>query len=134
MKKIFLTLITLAVVTSSVVIPSMSYAAGAASKADTCQGVAIISGNTNGSCDTLKSSGSSIDGILSLVLNLFSAIVGFIAVIFIIINGLKYVTSGGSSEKTNDAKNAIIYALIGLVIVALSQIIVKFVLHKASAL
>jgi Type IV secretion system pilin len=54
------------------------------------------------------------------------------AVIAIIISGLRYVTSAGDSNSINGAKNTILYAVIGLVIVAMAQIIVKFVLGKAT--
>jgi ABC-type Fe3+ transport system permease subunit len=109
--------------------PNLVYASNTASKSDACQGVSIISGNS--SCDSLKSSQSSLSSILGLVLNLLSVIVGLVAVIMIIIGGLKYVTSSGNSERTNEAKNTILYAIIGLVIVAIAQIIVRFVIHKA---
>ena len=52
----------------------------------------------------------------------------------IIIGGVKYVTSGGSSEKTTSAKDTILFAIVGLIVVALAQIIVKFVLHKTKNL
>lgn len=123
--------ITMALLVSAL-LPSIAYADTSASQADACQGVAVISGGTG--CDTAKSSGSAIDGVLSLILNLFSAIVGLVAIIIIIVSGLQYVTSGGSSEKTNDAKNSILYAVSGLIVVAIAQIIVRFILHKASVL
>jgi hypothetical protein len=50
----------------------------------------------------------------------------------IVWGGLRYITSGGDSNKLSSAKNTIIYALIGLIIVALSQFIVRFVLAKAT--
>jgi hypothetical protein len=59
-------------------------------------------------------------------------VVGVIAVIMIIIGGLKYVTSGGDSSAVGSAKNTIIYALVGLVVVALAQALVKFVLAKTT--
>lgn len=55
---------------------------------------------------------------------------GVVSVIMIIIGGLKYITSAGDSGNVSGAKNTILYAIIGLVIVALSQIIVRFVLAK----
>ena len=61
---------------------------------------------------------------------MFSAIVGIIAVVMIIVGGIKYITSGGDSGNVTAAKNTILYAVIGLVVVALAQIIVKFVLGR----
>lgn len=76
--------------------------------------------------------GTSIDGILTLVVNIFSIIVGFVAVIMIIVGGLKYITSNGDSSNISGAKNTIVFAIVGLVIVALAQVIVHFVLAKVA--
>jgi hypothetical protein len=73
-----------------------------------------------------------VNDIIRLVINVFSLIVGVISVIMIIIGGLKYITSGGDSGNVTSAKNTILYAIIGLVVVALAQIIVRFVLQKAT--
>jgi len=73
-----------------------------------------------------------INTIITTVINLFSLVVGVVAVIMIIIGGLKYITSGGDSGNITGAKNTILYAVIGLVVVALAQFIVKFVLGKAT--
>ena len=67
---------------------------------------------------------------ITTVVNLLSAAVGVIAVIMIIVGGLRFVTSAGNSEGTKNARNTITYAVIGLVVVALAQIIVHFVLSK----
>ena len=55
-------------------------------------------------------------------------IVGIIAVIMLIIGGIKYVVSGGDSKKVTDAKNTVLYAIIGLVIAFLAFAIVNFVI------
>jgi hypothetical protein len=68
------------------------------------------------------------------IVNLFSVIVGIIAIIMIIYGGFRYITSGGDSGRVGNAKNTLIYAVIGLVIVALAQIIVRFVLNQSSNL
>lgn len=61
-----------------------------------------------------------------------SIILGAIAVIMIVIGGFKFVTSGGDTNAVASAKNTIIYALVGLVVVALAQVIVHYVLTLAS--
>ncbi len=66
------------------------------------------------------------------IVNVFSVIVGVVAVVMIIWGGLRYITSGGDSGKITSAKNTIIYAVIGLIVVALAQFIVQFVLGKAA--
>jgi hypothetical protein len=50
----------------------------------------------------------------------------------IIYAGFRYVSSGGNDDAVKGAKNTILYAIIGLVIVALAQIIVHFVLAKTT--
>jgi hypothetical protein len=71
-----------------------------------------------------------IQDIVTFIINIFSVIVGIVAVIMIIWGGFKYITSGGDSGNITSAKNTIIYAIIGLIIVALAQFLVKFVLDK----
>ena len=48
----------------------------------------------------------------------------------IIYGGLRYVISGGDSKKVTDAKNTIMYAIIGLIIAILSYAIVNFVINS----
>jgi hypothetical protein len=74
--------------------------------------------------------GDRVNNIIHIVINIFSLIVGVVSVIMIIIGGLKYITSGGDSGNITGAKNTILYAIIGLVVVALAQVVVKFVLSK----
>lgn len=77
---------------------------------------------------------TSLNGLIAKIINIISVIVGIIAVVMIIIGGFKYITSGGDSGKVSSAKNTIIYAIVGIVIVALAQFIVKFVLGQSTAL
>lgn len=81
---------------------------------------------------TSTGAGSSLDipGFITSVVNLLSFVVGALAVIMIMVGGFKYVTSGGDSGKVTSAKNTIMYAIIGIVIVVLAQTIVQFVLDK----
>lgn len=70
--------------------------------------------------------------IVAGTLNAAYAIAAVIAVIVIIAAGLMYITSDGDPGKTSTAKNAIIYALIGLVIVGSAFIITGIVQNIAS--
>lgn len=102
---------------------------------------AICAGSTlnlEESADTKcsKTNDKAVDKANSLIqdiVNLLSIIVGIVAVIMIIYGGFRYVTSGGDSGNITTAKNVILYAIIGLVIAALAQVIVKFVLAKATS-
>jgi uncharacterized membrane protein len=67
------------------------------------------------------------------VVNIFSIIVGIMAVLMIMYGGLRYIISGGDSRRVGLAKNTLIYAIVGLVIVALAQLIVHYVLSTANS-
>ena len=84
---------------------------------------------SSASCSTTDAT-KRINDIVHTVINLFSAIVGIVAVVMIIVGGLRYITSGGNDTSVTSAKNTLLYAIIGLVIVALAQIIVRFTLNK----
>ncbi|HEX5798452.1 MAG TPA: hypothetical protein VFX79_03795 [Candidatus Saccharimonadales bacterium] len=91
-------------------------------------GVCVNAGgaHTPGKCQAERS----FSDLVTLVINVLSIVVGIIAVIMVIWGGFKFITSGGDSSKVTSARNTIIYAIIGLIIVALAQTIVKFVLAK----
>ena len=67
-------------------------------------------------------------GVFKKITNTILYIVGIIAVIMLIIGGIKYVISGGDSKKVTDAKNTVLYAIIGLVVAFLAFAIVNFVI------
>ena len=66
----------------------------------------------------------------TLIINVVVAIVGFVAVIMIIVGGIMYTTSSGDSAKVKKAKDTIMYGIIGLVIAMLAFAIVNFVLSS----
>ena len=67
-------------------------------------------------------------GVFKQVTNTILYIVGIIAVIMLIFGGVKYVISGGDAKKVTDAKNTVLYAIIGLVIAFLAYAIINFVI------
>jgi hypothetical protein len=73
-----------------------------------------------------------LNDVITNIVNVLSVIVGIVAVIMIIIGGFRYITSGGDSGNVSGAKNTILYAIVGLVIVALAQFIVRYVLNQAT--
>jgi hypothetical protein len=77
-------------------------------------------------------SGADVGNLASKIVNVFSIIVGAISVIMIIYGGFRYITSGGDSGRVGNAKNTLIYAVIGLIIVVLAQLIVHFVISFSS--
>ena len=97
-------------------------------------GVDAATGDPTGTaCAAVSESGAgSLQALAKKVVNIFSIIVGVVAVIFVIYGGFRYITSGGDSGNVGNAKNTLIYALVGLVIVALAQLIVHYVLNTAT--
>ena len=65
---------------------------------------------------------------IQLAFQTISVIMGAIAVLIIAIAGFQYIISAGDSAKIAKAKDAIIYALIGLTISAFAFTIVTFVI------
>ena len=70
------------------------------------------------------------NGIIKKIINLLSIVIGVAAVIVIIIAGIQYMVSGGDPTKINNAKNAILYAVIGLAVASIAQGIVIFVINR----
>ena len=85
-------------------------------------------GETGGNCDS-----SGVATAISAAVNILSIVVGIAAVLMVILSGFKYITSGGEAGKVSNAKNSLIYALIGLIVAALAQIMVHFVINQSTA-
>ncbi len=91
--------------------------------------IALMNGNGNiGNCD-LTSTSQCIDP-NTMVTNLIQwtiGMVGIVAAIFVVYGGISYITSSGDAGKVQKAKQMILYALIGIIIVALAEMITAFV-------
>ena len=77
-------------------------------------------------CGNVDANGD-IAGIITGILNAIIAVASIVAVIFIVIGGINYMTSAGDSSKVEKGKKTIIYAVIGLIICALAFTIVNWV-------
>ncbi len=75
-----------------------------------------------------KTPSGNFQTLLTTILNSIIAVVGLVAVVFIIIGGINYITSGGDVGKVKKAKDTIIYAAIGIAICALAFAIVNWVI------
>lgn len=95
-------------------------------KTDACTGLQQVDNKQSCTADT-----NALQPIVSSVVNIISYVVGIIAIIMIIVAGLKYVTSSGDSNRISSAKTTLIYALVGIVIVALAQFLVRVVFGTA---
>jgi len=121
--------ITLIVSGTTLAIPFLSAPAHAGTNASTA------------ACDALKAtgeaectgSGGRVQGVVKLAINILSFVAGVIAVIVIILSGLKFITSGGDANAISSARRSILYAAIGIVVVVLAQIFVRLVVSEAVA-
>ncbi len=74
----------------------------------------------------------SADTLLANALNTVYLVCGILAIIVIIVAGYFYVTSSGNATNVEKAKNAIISAVIGLIIVLLAFVITNFLTGRFS--
>lgn len=70
--------------------------------------------------------------VLGRIINIFSIVVGSVSVIMIIVGGFRYIISGGDSSGVSGAKNTILYAVVGLIIVLFAQVLVRFVITSVT--
>jgi len=96
-----------------------------------CKGVGITDG-AGDECTEGTDTENSFSAVIKRVINIFSIVVGAVSVIMIIIGGFRYIVSNGDSNGVQGAKNTILYAIVGLVIVLFAQIIVRFVLTNVA--
>ena len=101
-----------------------------------CQGVLSASTGTiaqNATVASCQENGNeSFSFLIKKIINIFSIVVGAVSVIMIIIGGFRYIISGGDSSGVTGAKNTILYAIVGLVIVLFAQVIIRFVLTNVA--
>jgi len=67
-------------------------------------------------------------GIVTTITNTLLFVVGALAVVMIIVGGLRYVVSGGNATAVSAAKNTILYAIVGLVVAFLAFAAINWVL------
>jgi ABC-type Fe3+ transport system permease subunit len=73
---------------------------------------------------------SNLGAQVKIIVNILLYILGAIAVVMIVIGGIRYTTSNGDSSAITSAKNTILYSVIGLVVAILAYSIVNFVLTQ----
>jgi hypothetical protein len=119
---------------AGLVMPVLGGVASADIVGQLCNGADSASGATGAdkcASGTHGDASSGLKNVAKKITDLFSIIVGAASVIMIVYGGFRYITSGGDSGKVGNAKNTLIYAIVGLVIVALAQLIVRFVIGQA---
>lgn len=73
------------------------------------------------------SADTEVSDLLGSAATWLSAMIGIVAVIFLILGGIQYASAFGDSEKLNKAKRTITYAIIGVALASISYLIVPMV-------
>lgn len=82
-------------------------------------------------CKQNKSTGTNpVITVLKVALNIISIVVGVAAVIILIIAGIKFITASGDPSNVRNARDTIVFAFAGLMVVVLAQAIVGLVLDR----
>lgn len=87
--------------------------------------------DANGTAPIPANSQASLNRTIQNIINVITVIVGVLAVVFVIFAGYRFITSGGDSNKVASAKSALLWAMVGVVVVALAQTIIRFLVQKA---
>lgn len=82
--------------------------------------------NIAGSSDPFFGTG----GVVTVVVDKLSFAVGVAAVIMLIVGGLRFITSAGDPQSAKAARNTVLYAIIGMIVAFVAQLLVSFVLSK----
>ncbi len=86
---------------------------------DACKGNTTVCPDKKGNGDIFVT--------IKNIINVLLYLAGAIAVIVIVVGGLTYATSGGDQGKVKQAKDTILYAVIGLIVATIAYAIVNFV-------
>jgi len=128
MKKLQTIILTIAVLVGVVAVPLAVTTAVHAQDVDPAKsigdGVKDIGGGTADS--------KGLTDMIKTIVNVLLFILGAIAVVMIIIGGIRYTTSNGDAGSVKGAKDTILYAVVGLVVAILAYAIVNFVISSLS--
>ncbi len=98
----------------------------------TIPGTSICVPKGPGSEGTIAGS-DSIFKIIAVVIRILLILAGALAVLFLIIGGFWYLTSAGNEEQATKGKKALMYSILGLVIIVLSYSIVSIVVRTLTS-
>lgn len=70
---------------------------------------------------------SSIYGIIERTMNYLLAILGFLAIIGFVISGILYLTAAGDEKRVGNAKNAMFFSIMGVIVALVGYVIVRAV-------
>lgn len=69
-------------------------------------------------------------GIVTTVINVILYVVGIVSVVMLIFGGIQYSTSAGDTTKVKNAKNTILYSVVGLLVSVFAYALINWVLKE----
>lgn len=69
-------------------------------------------------------------GNVTKIINAMLYVLGIIAVVMVVVAGIRYATSAGNATKVKGAKDTLMYAIVGLIVAMLAWSIVNFVVGQ----
>ena len=73
-------------------------------------------------------------GLISAIINIINALLvlaAIVAIVFIIISGVRYFASQGDEIAVSQAKHSLLFGIIGVLVIILSIVIIKFFVVNA---
>lgn len=78
----------------------------------------------------LKLGGGDVRTTAARIINVALGFLGIVSVVIVLVGGFKYMVSGGSTEKTDEARKLIVSGIIGLAIILSAWAITTFVVTR----
>lgn len=126
-RRLFITLISLV----ALLLPLVPASASAFDIfGQTCSGSASQSALCQGRGDSSQDPLTGRNGLIRGIANVLAFVTGLGALITIIVGGFRYITANGDANKAKGARDAIVAAVVGLLIVALAESILAIVLGR----
>lgn len=85
-------------------------------------------GGDGAGCNTGLPTPNANSGDMQQILQIAFAVLAALAVVFIAVGGLRFITSQGNPQEVSKAKSTVVYALVGLLVALLAEAIVSFTL------
>lgn len=111
-------------------VPALALGVAAVAPVGDVYAQSITEGANSAQGDQVPENITEEDGLIKRVVNILLFIIGAIAVIMLIIGGIRYTISGGDQSQVTSAKNTILYAIVGIIVAIFAYAIVNFVLDE----
>lgn len=72
---------------------------------------------------------NTVVGVIAVIIKLMLFVAGALAVLFVVIGGIMYLTSAGNEEQAAKGRKTVTNALIGIIIIILSYVVVNVVVN-----